>query len=86
MKYLLILLTIAVFISALELIMVRHHHRLLFTELQTLQQEQNTLNEQWGQWQLEQSTLSQPYLIEAAARTRLNMFPPTVTNTIVIRP
>ncbi len=86
MKYLLILLTIAVFISALELIMVRHNHRLLFTELQTLQQERDTLNEQWGQWQLEQSTLSQPYLIEAAARTRLNMFPPAEINTIVIHP
>lgn len=68
MKFVVILLTFAVFVSALSVIWMRHQSRLLFIEWYALQQEYDQLNEQGGQLQLEQSTLTQPYLIEERAR------------------
>lgn len=78
MKLFVILLMCAIFTSALHLVWVRHKSRLLFIEWYSLQQEYDKLNEQWGQLQLEQSTLTQPYLIEERARELQMMLPEEV--------
>ena len=83
-KILFIILMISIFISAIYLIKVRHENRLLFIELQHLQQQRDQLNEEWGQLQLEQSTLVQHHRIEKFARQRLNMFLPNYDQMIVI--
>lgn len=86
MKFILILLGCAVFISALQLVLVRHKNRIIFMELQTLQQQRDTFNVEWGQLQLEQSTLAQHNRIEAIAYKKLDMIIPTSHNIIVVKP
>ncbi|OQW93451.1 MAG: cell division protein FtsL [Beggiatoa sp. IS2] len=80
-----LILIIAVFVSAVQIVLVRHQNRVLFNELQMLQQQYDTYNIEWGQLQLEQSTWGQPKRIEDIARTQLGMTPPKPPYKIVIR-
>ena len=75
-----------IFVSALQLVVVRHKNRMLFIELQQLQQQQDTLNISYGQLQLELSTLAQHHRIEAIARKQLNMVIPPPQDIVVIKP
>lgn len=86
MKLILACLIIANFLTALQLVAKRHENRLLFNQLQKLQQDRDTLDEKWGQFLLEQSALAQPHLIEEKATKQLNMYSPTSPEIIVIRP
>lgn len=70
------LLIILVFISAIQLILVRHKNRMLFMELQVLQQHHDKLNVELGRLQLEQSTLTNPNRVETIAREQLDMIVP----------
>ncbi len=79
-------LIIAVFLSALAVVMTRYQSRTWFIELQQLQQQRDKLNENWGQLQLELSTLSQPQRIETTARDQLSMRPPNRDETVILRP
>lgn len=79
-------LIISVFLSALAVVTTRYQSRTLFIELQQLQQQRDKLNENWGQLQLELSTLSQPQRIETAAREQLLMRPPNRDETVILRP
>lgn len=82
----LVLLMCAVFLSSLQLVLVRHENRMLFIELQKLQQQRDTLNVEWGQLQLEQSTLAEHNRIETIAREQLDMIMPAQNNLILIKP
>lgn len=75
-----------VFVSALFLVQMRHNNRVLFTELQQLQNERDRLNVEWGQLQLELSTWAQSQRIENVARESLDMHPPLPNEIKVIRP
>ncbi|MDY6993204.1 MAG: cell division protein FtsL [Pseudomonadota bacterium] len=86
MKWFISLLIILVLMSALQIIWVRHHNRLLLVQLHALQQRHDELNERWGQLQLEQSTWSQQSRIEAIATQQLNMYLPTPSEIIIIEP
>lgn len=86
MNGLISLLSILVLVSALQLIWIRHHNRLLLVQLHTLQQQHDELNERWGQLQLEQSTWSQHSRIEAVATQQLNMYLPPPSEIIIIEP
>lgn len=79
-------LIISVFLSALAVVTTRYQSRTRFIELQQLQQQRDKLNENWGQLQLELSTLSQPQRIETAAREQLLMRPPNRDETVILRP
>ncbi len=81
-----LLLVCAVFISALQVVLVRHKSRILFIELQKLQQQRDVLNISYGQLQLEQSTLAQPNRIEAIASQQFNMIMPSPQDIIIIKP
>ncbi len=67
------LLFIAVFISAIEVVIARHESRRLFIEIRSLEKERDALNEEWGRIQLEQSTWATNDRIEHVARTKLEM-------------
>ena len=82
--YLTLFLLIAVFISALLLVVIRHNNQQAFIQLYELQQQRDELITQWGQLQLEQSTWAQHHRIETIAHQQLNMIIPQ--NIIVIKP
>lgn len=84
LKLVLVLLVCAVFVSALQMVLLRHKNRMLFIELQTLQQQRDMLNVSFGQLLLEQSTLAQPNRIETIAIKQLDMIMPTPYSTQLI--
>ncbi|HID99951.1 MAG TPA: cell division protein FtsL [Thiotrichaceae bacterium] len=85
MKFLVLLLISAVFVSALQVVLARHQNRMLFIERHQLQQQGDALRIYYGQLQLEQSTLAQPHRIETIARDKLNMIIPAPNDIILIR-
>lgn len=85
-KIIFILLIGHIFISALYIVQLRHENRLLFLELQTLQQQRDRLNVKWGQLQLEQSTLTQHHRIETIAREKMKMRMPDPSDIVLIKP
>jgi cell division protein FtsL len=85
MKYIFItLLTLAVFISALEVVIAQHKSRKLFVEIQELEKIHDGLNDLWGRLQLEQSTWSTDDRIEITAATQLGMIEPGSDNLRVV--
>lgn len=75
-----------VIVSACGLVYVRHQHRLVFVDLQTLLQQRDRLNTEWGQLLLEQSTFSFHHYVNTTARKRLGMRPPSPEEVIVLDP
>ena len=84
-RFVLLLLTIMVFVSAVEVVYARHQTRKLFVEIQDLEKERNVLNEEWGRLQLEQSTWATDDRVESIARGELQMKPPEMKEIILIR-
>lgn len=70
--------------SALALIFTKHESRELFIELERLTQERDALNIEYGQLQIEQSTLATHSRIETLASERLSLVRPTADDTYVI--
>lgn len=69
-------LVIAVFMSAVKVVVSQHQARKIFGELQKLEMTRDDLNEEWGRLQLEQSTWATDDRIELIARSQLNMVNP----------
>lgn len=80
----LLLVTIAVGITALMVVDLRHRNRLLFAELQTVTRERDQLNTEWGQLLLEQGAWSEHRRIEDTARVRLGMAMPSGDQVVVV--
>ena len=70
--------------SALALIYTKHESRKLFVELETLTQERDELNIEWGQLQIEQSTWATHARIEQVASDDLSLVRPDSTEIFVI--
>lgn len=68
-----LVLLAAIVASAIALVHTKHQSRKLFIELQSLQTARDDLDIEWGQLQLEQSTLATESVIDQAARSRLDM-------------
>jgi cell division protein FtsL len=84
-KYFLPLLLAALcFMSALALVLVRHENRLLFVELQKLQNARDELDSDWSRLQLEYSTLANPARVDRLARRQLGMYLPAPEEVVVI--
>jgi cell division protein FtsL len=81
----LILLALVV-ISALGVVYTKHQGRTLFVELQALREARDSMDIEWGQLQLEQSTLTTQGQVERAARERLGMVYLTTDVAVIIRP
>ncbi len=86
MKYVfLVILVLAVFISALRIVVAQNQARILFVEIQELENERNQLNEDWTRLLLEQSTWATDSRVEDIARTKLDMQAPENSGLIVIK-
>ena len=68
-----------VLLSALAVVHTRHQFRQTFVELQEHYQQRDSLNAEWSQLLLEQSTWSFHHLVEKNAVKRLGMTTPDPT-------
>ncbi|MGB5261210.1 MAG: cell division protein FtsL [Gammaproteobacteria bacterium] len=73
-------------VSALAVVYAKHQGRKLFVELQALREARDSMDIEWGQLQLEQSTLTTQGQVERAARERLGMVYLTADSTVMVRP
>ena len=79
----LILIALACALSAVS---ANHRARKLFTELEATQKRMRDLDVEWGQLQLEQSTLAAHVRVEKAARDKLGMKPPAPGQILSVDP
>ena len=79
-------LLLAIIATSLGVVYSRHQDRMLFIELQALGYEKDAMDVEYGQLQLEQSTLTTHGKVEHAARTRLGMIIPAPQQVQIIRP
>lgn len=84
-RFVLLILTIMVFVSAVEVVFARHQTRKLFVEIQDLEKERNMLDEEWGRLQLEQSTWATDDRVESLARDELKMKTTEMKEIILIK-
>ena len=80
------LLGLAVFASAIGVVRLKHVSRGLFSDLQALERERDALNVEWGQLQIEQSTWALHGRIETLARGRLDMEIPSAESIVLVTP
>ncbi len=80
----LVLLGTAVFFSAVMVVIARHDTRKLFVEIQRLGKDRDSLNEEWGRLQLEQSTWATDARIESVSKTELHMIEPKTRSVTLI--
>jgi cell division protein FtsL len=85
MRCLLLLLLIVV-ASALGVVYTKYRSRMLFAEIQRLEQELDAYEVEFGQLQLEQNTWAEHSRIERLARSRLAMVLPQRQSIIYIKP
>jgi len=81
-----VMLWLAVLLSALTVVYSSHACRLLYTELAILQQTENNLQVAWGQYLLEQSSLASLSRIEKIAINELGMRVPEIKEIIMVQP
>ena len=70
--------------SAMALVYTKHESRRLFVELESLAEERDELNIEWGQLQIEQSTWATHARIEQVATDDLELMRPEATEIFVI--
>jgi cell division protein FtsL len=80
------LLVLGVIVSSIGVVYARHEGRKQFVELQALGYERDRMDVEWGQLQLEQSTLTTQGQIEHAARSRLGMISPAPDQMVILKP
>jgi len=71
-------------LSAIALVYTKHESRKLFVELESLTDERDELNIEWGQLQIEQSTWATHARIEQVAVDDLSLVRPKSTEIYVI--
>lgn len=74
-----------VFASAIGVVYYKHQSRQLFTKLQNLQQDIESLQVEWSQLLLEQGTWAADARVEHVARERLQMHLPEPSEVVVIK-
>ncbi|QAU24102.1 cell division protein FtsL [Dyella sp. M7H15-1] len=81
----LMILLIAVLVSAIAVVWTRHQSRVLFVQLTQLQGQRDALNIEYGQLELEQATWAEPRRIDNEARTKLGMLMPRPQDVQLVR-
>ena len=71
-----VLMTLAITVSAIAVVVSKHRSRALVNDLQQLAWERDRLDTEWSQLQLEEAALASPIRVEASARSRLQMAEP----------
>ena len=82
----LLIMIVAVIVSAVGVVYSKHLGRIEFVALQQLEHRRDQLNEEWGRLLLEQSTWANQARVEQQSRLRLQMLVPTAKMTVVIKP
>ena len=77
-------LLMTVLLSAIKVVLAQHEARTNFIEIQQLKQQEDSLNEEWGKLQLEQSTWATDDRVEELARTKLNMTEANASSIVLI--
>jgi cell division protein FtsL len=77
-------LAAAVFVSALCMVSVRHEGRKSYVELARLEQERDSLQDDWGRLQLEQATARTQAQVEAVAHRELSMTVPSPDDVVLM--
>ena len=72
--------------SAFGVIYTKHQSRKLFVELQALHKARDDMDIEWGQLQLEQSTLATHSRVEDTAGTKLGMVIPEANQVVILQP
>jgi cell division protein FtsL len=80
------LLLVALLTTALAVIYSKYQSRQLFVEIQNLERELDFYTVEWGQLQLEQTTLAEPNRIERLARSKLGLVMPVRKQIVYIKP
>jgi len=80
-----LILIVAIVVSSMAVIELRHRNRQLFAELQSVTRDRDQLNTEWGQLLLEQGAWSEHRRVEEAARVRLGMASPSSDQVVVVR-
>lgn len=73
-------------VSAIGVVYAKHQSRKLFVELQSLYKTRDDMDIEWGQLQLEQSTLATHGRIEGTAGAKLGMVIPEAGQVVVLQP
>lgn len=81
-KYWMLALLTLVIGSAMSVIYVKHQSRVLFAELRHVQKLQDQEVIEWGQLQLQNTTLAAHSNVEARARRQLQMIVPSVIHQV----
>lgn len=79
-----VFVVITVVVLSLVVINLRHHSRLLVTELQQLKSERDSMNIEWGKLLLEEGAWSQHQRIEVTAKTKLGMALPSRNQLVIV--
>lgn len=79
------ILAIAVLTSAFGVVYSKHLSRQLYIDLQKLETERDRMEVEWGQLQLEQSTLATNGRVENMARRKLNMRIPDEQSVVMVK-
>lgn len=79
-------LIVLVVLSAFGVVYAKHQNRMYFFKLEALKDDRDRMDVEWGQLQLEQSTLVMNGRIEKMARQNLKMTIPPSDNVVMIRP
>jgi len=77
-------LLVTIFISALSIIYIQDQNRMFFSQLTSLQKNNDALHMKYGQLLLEESTWSEQSRIEHVAATKLHMHVPKQQNIIIV--
>lgn len=80
-----LLLAIIVMLSGLAVVYTADLNRRLFMELQTIQNNQGQIRQEYGNLLLEQSTWSTEARMESLAQQRLNMSIPPTSKIVIIK-
>jgi cell division protein FtsL len=77
---------LAVVATAVGVVYSKHKGRELFIELQVLGNERDSMDVEWRQLQLKQSTLTTQGQVELAARDQLGMVTLSADNMVIVKP
>jgi cell division protein FtsL len=80
------LLLVALMMSALAVIYSKNYSRSIFIEIEHQERALDQYEVEWGQMQLELSTLAEQNRVEAIAKERLKLVLPSRENIIYIKP
>jgi cell division protein FtsL len=81
----LVIVLLAVLVSAIGVVWTRHESRVLFVELTRLQNQRDELNVEYGRLELEQATWAEPRRIDQEARSKLGMVTPKPQDIQLVR-